>query len=114
LAEAKIEFFTMMTQKEVDLASAEGDHILRQFPDEPYRLLKPIVVQVKRLGDDDFLASFNDANMEISGDSAQEAFQNLAAHILDVLEVLEKGESALGPEPARQLAVLRDHIAHEG
>jgi hypothetical protein len=103
----------MITEKELELAASECDYMLRHFPDEPYRLLKPIVVRVKRLDDDDFLASFSDANMAISGDSAQEAFQNLAAHILDVLEVLERGESALAPEPARQLAVLRDHIAHE-
>ena len=104
----------MRSEKELDLTSIEEDYALRHFPGEPYRLLKPITVQVKCLGDDDFLASFHAANMAISGDSVQEAFQNLAAHILDVLEVLEQEESTLGPEPARQLAVLRDHIAHEG
>ncbi|MGO9056340.1 MAG: hypothetical protein ACLQU2_03005 [Candidatus Binataceae bacterium] len=104
----------MRSEKELDLRSIEKEYTLRHFPGEPYRLLKPITVQVKCLGEDDFLASFSDADMAISGDSAQEAFQNLAAHILDVLEVFEQEESTLGPEPARQLAVLRDYIAHVG
>jgi hypothetical protein len=92
----------------------DGQYMLRHFPGEPYRLLKPISVQIKSLGDDDFLASLSEANIAISGDSPQEAFQSLASHILDVFEILEREESTLGPEPTRQLAVLREHIAAQG
>jgi hypothetical protein len=94
--------------------SDDGQYMLRHFPGEPYRLLKPTSVHIKRLGDDDFLACFNEANIAISGDSPQEAFQGLASHILDVFEILELEESTLGPEPTRQLAVLREHITAQG
>jgi len=126
----------------------------RDFPGEPYKLLKPIPVVVEWTGSG-FLARFGDANMAMTGDTSTEALVNLAADVLVPADIntatnnvtfvdissphpdpLPEGEGTfrircriyeteyldtyedysaeadtLGPEPARQLAVLRQYIA---
>ncbi len=84
------------------------------FPNEPYRLLKSILVRIQLIGEGDFLASFDEANLAMSGDTAQEALQNLAAHVLDVFELLSEEEGALGPGPTEQLRILRTYLAPQG
>jgi len=57
---------------------------------------------------DGFVASFFDANISASGETAQEAFENLKSLALDIFDSLSReAPERLGPEPARQLAVLR-------
>jgi predicted RNase H-like HicB family nuclease len=79
---------------------------------EPYELLQPIEVSIVASAHGDFVASFYDANIAASGDNEQEAFDNLKSFILDMFDSLSaEQESRLGPEPARQLAVLRVFLA---
>ena len=95
----------------------EGTIVTREkiysLPGEPYRLLKPIPVKKERVGDNEILASFEEANIAISGESEEEAFQDLVGHILDVFEALRAEETRLGPGPARQMRVLNEYLATE-
>lgn len=82
---------------------------LTEFPNEPYRVVKPIPVNIRPCGSG-FMASWDDANIAMSGESASEAACMLAADILDTLEDYEDAGDDLGVAAARQLAVLREHI----
>lgn len=81
---------------------------------EPYRVIRPIPVVIQPEGDE-FSASFFDANIGTADDTQEEAFSNLRSLILDTFDSLEAENSdALGPEPSRQLAVLREFLARQG
>ena len=74
---------------------------------EPYRILRDIPAIVEPTTDG-FIATFSDANISASGDTPEEAVSNLRSLILDTFEYLvSEPPDSLGPEPARQLAVLR-------
>jgi len=84
--------------------------VLTALATNTLKLLRPIPVAIEHTGDD-FLATFFDANISASGDTAQEAFANFA----DVLELKFKllnslEENKLGPDPKRQLAILQQFI----
>src|ERR671937_608394 len=74
---------------------------------EPFELTEQIhaVVQPTEGG---YTATFFDANINTSGDTQEEAIRNLKSLICELYEDLE-GESVetLGPQPLRQLEVLR-------
>ena len=78
-----------------------------------YHLRRPIQVFVEP-EDEGFVASFVDANVNISGDTLHEAVENLKLLILDLyVELREVPASSLGPGPARQLEVLSFFIREE-
>jgi hypothetical protein len=84
---------------------------IQTFEPEPYELLKPIGVTIAPDSAGGFVASFFDANVSTTGDNEQEAFGDLKNLILDTLESLSReAPERLGPEPLRQLAVLRSFI----
>ncbi len=57
---------------------------------------------------DGFVATFFDANVNASGDTESEAFENLKDMLVATFtEFRRLGEERLGAEPARQLAVLK-------
>lgn len=80
------------------------------LPGEPYTLLRAIPVRIEQVAAGDFLADFTEANIAISGETYQEAFQNLIAEILNAFENFSTEEASLGPEPTRQLKVLRNYL----
>jgi hypothetical protein len=76
-----------------------------------YVLRRPFEVVIEPT-DDGFLACFYAANISASGDNQTEAYANLKDLIVAMWELLEEtAEAELGPEPARQRAVLREYIA---
>jgi hypothetical protein len=79
---------------------------------EPFVLKRSFHVVVSP-SDGEFTATFFDANIGMSGDTAEEAVRNLKTVIVDTLEQFEQKEAILGPEPARQLAVLREFIQRQ-
>ena len=84
--------------------------VIQTFEPELYELLRPITVAISDDGDG-FMATFHDANISTTGDTEQEAFENLKSLILDVFDSLEREPpERLGPEPRRQLAVLRSFL----
>jgi hypothetical protein len=73
-------------------------------------LLKPITIVVQP-DDDQFIATFFDANINASGDTQVEAVDNLKATVCSQFRRFsELGEDRLGPGPAKQLATLRGVI----
>jgi predicted RNase H-like HicB family nuclease len=80
------------------------------FYAEPYKVVKAIPVTFRNGDLGEFVASFETANISFVGESLTEALNGLKAEILNTLEDYEVHESQLGPEPLRQLAVLRKHV----
>lgn len=77
---------------------------------EEYRMVKTIPVTV-RVEEGAFVASFFDANIHASGDTDQEAIDNLRSLVLDTYDSLAAlPEPDLAPPARRQLTVLRKHI----
>lgn len=84
---------------------------IQTFAPEPYQLLAPISVAIESDDHGDYIASFFDANISTSGETEQEAFDNLKNLILDIFDSLSKERpERLGPDPRRQLEVLRSFI----
>jgi len=102
--EVKIAVAEMRAQKEVSLSSVAP---------EPYSVIKPIPVHLQP-HEGGVIATFFDANISAAGETDQEAFSNLRSLILDTLDSLELEPSmGLGPEPFRQLAVLKEFISKD-
>lgn len=79
---------------------------INTFVPEPYELTAPFFVAVE-IEDDQFTATFFDANVSASGDTEEEAIGNLKSLILDTFDSLSaEDKTMLGPEPRRQLAIL--------
>lgn len=80
------------------------------FAPEPFDLLQEIKVVV-RPSDEEFLASFFDANVNAAGSTETDAVQNLKDVMLGLFDYLEvQPAKRLGPGPKRQLEVLRQFI----
>ncbi len=82
------------------------------FAPEPFAVLKEFCVVVQPAGAG-FVATLFDANIGASGDTQEDAVQNLKDTLLNVFTVLEERQGQLGPEPKRQLAILRRLIRRE-
>lgn len=80
-------------------------------PGEPYAVTVPIPVRMVREGELDFTASFEEADISISGESLRDAFQALVLEVLDTFDYLLSHCSDLGPWPEEQLAILKSHLA---
>ena len=91
----------------------EDDEWIFDFPGEPYIALRPIPVNVQPCDPEGFEASFTEANISWVGDTTLEALNGLKAEILNTLEDYELHQDRLGPEPERQLAVLRSYIRRD-
>jgi hypothetical protein len=76
---------------------------------EPFVLKRPLPVVV-RPSDGEFIATYFDANLGMTGGTPEEAVEGLKMVIVDVFDSYESNEPRLGPGPARQLAVLRESI----
>jgi len=83
---------------------------ITHLPGEPYRLLRPIPIVIQRLGEADFMASFEIANIAVSGLDINDAYQSIAMHLLDVFESLIAEEGNLGPGPSKQLQILKSYL----
>lgn len=86
---------------------------IHSFAPEAYEALKPIRVEIEADGDS-FIATFRDASIGTSGETEQEAFENLKSLILDVFDSLRREPAErLGPVPRHQLAVLKEVILED-
>lgn len=84
-------------------------HTVSSLENEEFELLVPFVLTIEE-EEGEFLARFEEANIAMSGDTEKEAIENVLADILDTFILFSREETNLGPEPARQLSVLRRHI----
>ena len=87
--------------------------VITTLATEGLALKKPIPVSILIDGED-CTASFMDANISASGDTAQEAFRNLCDIIVAKFRLFESlPAKKLGREPARQLAIMREFVGNE-
>lgn len=87
--------------------------VVRSLAPEPYRLLRPLEVSVRR-EEDTYIATFYDANLSASGDTPEEAVMNLKDVVVAAHEALSGlNPEQLGPGPAEQIAVLKEFIEPE-
>lgn len=87
-----------------------SEHVwLNDLGEAGYRILQPIPVEIRRVGIGDFVASFREANIAMSGSDHDDAFQALVAEILETFDAL-LGDQTLGPDAADQRRILRTYI----
>lgn len=83
---------------------------LETLEPEPYLVAKPLNIHI-RFCEDEFIASFHDANLSTSGDTQEEAYDNLKEVIITIYNTLNRHEdSELGPGPLRQKKILNSFI----
>jgi hypothetical protein len=83
---------------------------ITSFGDEPFEALQEIKVVIEP-SDDEYVASFFEANVNAQGCNQQEAFDNLKETLLSRFDYLDsRPPEKLGPSLKRQIAVLRDFI----
>ncbi|MBI3852395.1 MAG: hypothetical protein HY298_19235 [Verrucomicrobia bacterium] len=83
---------------------------IETFAPEPYEATKPFHVVVEPV-DDEFIATLFDANINASGDTAEESVSNLKDIMLTLFERLQREpQGKLGSGPARQLSVLKSLV----
>lgn len=84
--------------------------VIGDLHEDGYTVLHPIPIEIERIDDTDFTASFKEANIAIGGFDRQDAYQAIMAEILDTFDALTEEEDNLGPDAATQLQTLRAHI----
>ncbi len=90
---------------------ARGERVeIVALPNTAYRLLQPIQIRLERDEDGEWTASFDAANIGMSGSSPEDARQALAEDIVEAFALFLEEEETLGPGPKEQLAVLRQYI----
>ena len=100
----------LFRSRAADEALPRTEHVrIEDLGEAGYGVLRPIPVEIKRVGIGDFEASFRAANIAISGSDQDDACQALVAEILDTFDVLV-GERNLGPDAAGQLRILNTYI----
>ena len=85
---------------------------LARLPDASLEVSRPIPGVVEKQDDDNYVATMTAANLNASGDTPKEALENLGDIITATYTFFQSLDpQALGPEPTRQIRVLRQHIA---
>jgi hypothetical protein len=87
---------------------------IQTFSPEPFEVLKEIKAVIEE-SDDEYIASFFDANVSAGGSNQQEAIDNLKENLLNRFDYLGSlPPERLGIGPQKQLAVLREYIGRRG
>lgn len=83
---------------------------IQELPDHRFELLRPIPVTYTEWSGS-VVASFEEADVSISGSSREDAHELLAHWVVDLFgDLLDEPTATLGRVPARQLTVLREYI----
>jgi hypothetical protein len=99
--------------------TAQGSATSIKAPDEVFivqslcsylKVLKPFEIAIEAI-DNGFVSSFSDANINASGDSADEALDNLISMIGDLYQLFAEEVNQLGPEPTLQYSILQKHLS---
>ena len=70
----------------------------------------PLPVEFERVSDREVIASLPEAGIAISGDDEDDALDSLIIVLRETLEDFLAEEGNLGPEPRRQLGILRARL----
>ncbi len=85
---------------------------IRELPQEGLQVDTPLPCIAKKLGDEDALATAPSVDIAASGDTIDEALRKLADIVGAKFSLYSSVDrQTLGPEPARQLNILRQHIS---
>jgi len=72
-----------------------------------YNLARAIIINVRCIAQNNYVAEFAEANINASGESLDEALNNIKTLIVDMFNLLRSVERrTLGPEPRNQLRAL--------
>ncbi len=85
-----------------------GVTVLDSFGSD-WEVLRPVEAVVENV-DGSFVASFNDANINASGDTSLDALTSLVSITGDIFELLMTNEERLAKGPRDQLAELRLYL----
>ena len=72
----------------------------------------PISVVLRPVDGDEFLASFEEADIATTGLSATDALDALKSAIVEIYEMF-RGEPQLGPGPKRELTILEKYLGRQ-
>ena len=101
----------LLSSASTDQDTPRTEHVwIDNLGEGGYHTLQPIPVEIQEIAPEDFLASFREANIAISGSDNDDAYQALVAEILDTFDVLIE-ERNLGPDAAEKLRTLSTYIA---
>lgn len=84
--------------------------VVEDLGEAEYRVMRPIPVEIERLGVGEYQARFLEANVAIGGTDVQDAYQALVADILDTFDLLTENDN-LGRSLVEQREVLQSYIA---
>ena len=90
--------------------SGYQERLIYSIPAEPYELLKPLPVEIQKVEQDEFIASFEEAGIAMCADSPDDSLLNLLSHILDVFDSYSAQEDKLAWRAARTFRVLKSFI----
>ena len=83
---------------------------IETLPDSSYTLLQPIPISWEEQEDGEWIASFEEANISMSGSTVGEAMDLLAEDIEWAFALFTKEETTLSPHLKHDLAVLRQYL----
>lgn len=94
--------------------SAQSDlsTVIHSLQEPGLFLKRPISIVLEIRAEDEVIATFEEANIMMSGDDVRDALQGLKDEIVATYK-LYKSEARLGPEPARRLKVLESFVGQE-
>lgn len=79
---------------------------------DEYQLKKAIPLTLEQVGDDEWLATFADAEVARSGDTPHDAVEWLRSSVVQLFH-LYRSETALGPLPTKQFEALGRYIVEK-
>ena len=80
------------------------------LPDDRIRLLRSFIVEVEQDENEDWMVSFDEANVSMSGEGPVDAYQAFIEYLVELFLLLTEKERVLGPGPQEQLAALREYM----
>jgi hypothetical protein len=91
-----------------------GEFRMRELGSTKYMLSCPITVTLRRDYEDDYIASFAEAELSRSGETSKEAVEWLKSSIVTLYDLLKKkAPEQMGPLPSRQLRVLGKYLVEK-
>jgi len=99
---------SVLESKLAETLTREGSgRPITTFEPEPFEVLREIKAVVQKVDEDEFIATFFDANVSAAGCNQLEAVENLKGILLSRFEFLDDlPPKKLGPGPAKQIAVF--------
>jgi hypothetical protein len=88
-----------------------GEFGMRELSSNKYFLSSPISITIHQDYDDEYTATFSEAELSRSAETAKEAIEWLKSSIVTLYDLLKKrSPEQLGPLPLRQLRVLGKYL----